>query len=475
MNKPNIIIILADDMGYGDFSCFNFGASQTPHLDSLISEGTCATQHYSASPICAPARAAILTGRYPHRTGVIDTISVSKLSYLSTRETTIGDIFKGSGYKTGYIGKWHSGGLGDAYHPNFRGFDEFVGFRAGGSSYFNWDLEYNGVTKNTDGRYLTDVLTEEAVSYIQRQKNEPFLLHVAYNAPHGPFEALEEDLKTFSDKGSFTDHVSTIYAMIKRMDLGIGRILETLKKLNVDKNTIVMFSSDNGPQMKCDNHTKRFNCGFKGSKGSIYEGGIRVPLIIRWPDGLQGGEHFHDLIHSTDWLPTLATIAGIDLVNKKELDGQNILPALRNEGEAKLKQKRFWQWSRGVPVNTHNAAMRDGDWKYVLPGDIIANDIFKSEGWKVDLSVTSDMLNNPTAYLDSIPDAVGHPPCVGASKEIPELYNLRSNPLEDDNLIDKHPDIARRMQLELDNWFEDVEKDRSTILDKPFRSADMFL
>lgn len=471
MKRPNVIFILADDMGYGDFACFNYGLSQTPHLDALLSESVCLTQHYSASPLCAPARAALLTGRYPLRTGVIDTICLSRMDCLATREMTVGDLFKRGGYSTGYVGKWHSGNVERKYHPNARGFDEFMGFRAGWWRYFDWRLDYNGSFKEADGRYLTDVFTDEAISFIQRHRQEAFFLHLAYNAPHTPLEVPEEDLRPFLDSGRHNKGVSHVYAMIKRMDAGIGHILATLDREDLKENTIVVFTSDNGPQFggNDDWRLDRFNCGFRGSKGSVHEGGIRVPLLVRWPNGLEVGRHYHDLVHFTDWMPTLSAAAGIEIPDDLRLDGQNVLPALRGEGTAKLNRKRFWQWSRGVPVITHNAAMRDGDWKLVRPGDTLANSF---PGWERDLKLYADVDLNPEKYLHGVPEATGRPPCVGAAPDPMLLFNLAADPLETEDLSGKHPELVSRMLSELENWFEDVERDRRTITDKPYRSAD---
>jgi len=473
MNKPNVIFILADDLGYGDLSCFNYGASSTPHLDALLREGVCLSQQYSASPICAPARAALLSGRYPQRSGVIDTITPGEMNCMATREMTIADVFKGAGYRTGLVGKWHVGGIFEKYHPNSRGFDEFAGFRGGGSSYLNWNIEHNGKPKTSDGRYLTDVFTEEAVSFIKRSKKEPFFLHLAYNAPHGPFEARDDDLKPFLESGIFTDGVATVYAMIKRMDDGIGRVLETLEKEGLRKNTIVVFTSDNGPQMthrpKID--CRRFNCGFRGQKGSVHEGGIRVPLIIRWPDGLQGKEHYHDLVHFTDWLPTLANMAGIDPSGKLPLDGQNILPVLRGEGSKHLKQKRFWQFSRNVPLIGFNSAMRDGHWKLVRPGDQLANSF---DGWENDLKISGESKTQPEFFTNGIPPANGRSICLDQPPQEPLLFNLANDPLEMNDLAKEEPSRLSKMMGELENWFDDVEKDRRSIPDRPYRDLSSF-
>ncbi len=475
MSKPNIVLIMADDMGYGDFAFFNCGLTQTPHIDSLLPDGVCLTQHYSGSALCAPARAALLTGRYPHRSGVIDTLCLSRLDCIATREITIGDRFKAAGYATGYIGKWHSGNVERKYHPNARGFDEFAGFRAGWWNYYDWCLDYNGSFKKSDGRYLTDVFTEEAVSFIHRHRQEPFFLHLAYNAPHTPLQVPKEDLAPFLGSGRYNKGVSHVYAMIRRMDAGVGRVLDALGKEGLRRNTIVVFTSDNGPEFGCgddDWRLDRFNAGFRGAKGNVHEGGIRVPLLIRWPDGLPGGKFCHELIHFTDWLPTLAAAASVALPGTPSLDGHNVLPALRGEG-LPFNPKRFWQWSRGVPVITHNAAMRDGDWKLVRPGAKLANSL---KGWRRDLKLYADVDSNPWKYVDTgVPEATGRPPCLEMPARAPMLFNIAADPFETSDLGCQHPDVVARMSCELEAWFDDVENDRRTIADKPYRSVETML
>ena len=296
--RPNLVFILVDDMGYGDFSRFNGGLSSTPTLDALIDESVCLTQHYTASPVCNPSRAALMTGRYPHRTGSVDTLEWHGLERLALRETTLADVLKRAGYTTGLIGKWHLGSFDPRYHPQRRGFDEAVCFRGGMHDYYRWRLDYTDTVKRGDGRYLTDVWTDEAVSFIDRHAHdEPFFLHVTYNAPHTPLQAPEEELRPFVERGTFNRGVATIYAMIHRMDAGVARILEALERNGLAENTVVVFSSDNGPQFggEGDECTTRFNCEFNGAKGTVYEGGIRVPGILRWPAGLQGGRQVPEM------------------------------------------------------------------------------------------------------------------------------------------------------------------------------------
>jgi uncharacterized repeat protein (TIGR01451 family) len=262
-SRPNIVFIVADDMGYGDFGCFNYGASQTPALDHLIHEGVSLTQHYSASPVCAPARASLLTGRYPHRTGAIDTLELRGLDRMALREHTVADYLGAAGYSTGLAGKWHNGSLDPRYHPNQRGFLEFVGFSGGWSPYVDYHLDTNGHVSKSDGRYITDVFTDEAVQFIRRHAREPFALMLAYSAPHYPFHALGEDLAPFRETGAFTTAVSHIYGMIR----GVGRVLDELERQGLAENTLVIFTSDNGPQL--GGHGESDSTRFSKSGGTV--------------------------------------------------------------------------------------------------------------------------------------------------------------------------------------------------------------
>ena len=465
MRKPNIVFILVDDMGYGDFGAFGSKAVETPNLDRLAGEGVCLTQHYTGSPVCAPSRAALLTGRYPHRTGAIDTLEGRGLDRLALSEVTLGDILKSSGYATGLIGKWHLGALDPRYHPNARGFDEFVGFRGGWSDYWQWRLDYNGAFRKADGRYLTDVFTEEAVQFVQRHRSEPFFLHLTYNAPHFPLQVPDEEAKPFREKGEFTEGVSLIYGMNRRMDKGVERVLEELEGHGLSENTLVVFTSDNGPQFggKGDMCTTRYNGDFNGCKGLVYEGGIRVPAILRWPAGLDGSRCVNDLVHFTDWLPTLAAVIGARTPEDRKLDGHNVLPVLRGE-KAEVDTPRFWQWNRYTPVKTCNAAMRDGPWKLVRPRIAEAMKVAPEDGkmdrrLKYEPEGITDICRDPEPAR-TIPDP---PP--------PLLFNLDEDPYEQHDLSAENPEILARMQRELDSWFESVEADRRAIVTERRTSA----
>ncbi len=446
-------------MGYGDFGCFNGGLSQTPTLDALAAEGVCLTQHYSASPVCAPARASLLTGRYPHRTGALDTLEMRGLDRLALRERTIADHLGAAAYATGLVGKWHNGALDPRYHPNRRGFDEFAGFSGGWSPYVDYRLDRNGAITKSDGRYMTDVLTDEAVAFVERHRAEPFFLTLAYSAPHFPFHALEDDLAPFRETGAFTTAVSHIYGMIRSMDRGVARVLEALERHGLDENTLVLFTSDNGPQFTGagEMDSRRFNCGFAGAKLLVYEGGIRVPMIAHWPAAFAGGRELHDLVHFTDWLPTLLAAAGVDAPRDVKLDGIDVLPLLRGE-RGSVPPQRFWQWNRYTPVAECNAAMRDGRWKLVLPA---IDELLHPTAADLQIDILSKMQPDQHTALtrDPEPDRVAVPPPAR------QLFDIDADPSEEHDLAAADPERVRRMGAQLAAWFEDVEADRRSIND----------
>ena len=457
--RPNIILILADDMGYGDFAAFNGGLSSTPALDALMRESVCFTQHYSASPVCNPSRAALLTGRYPHRTGSIDTLEWYGLDRLALRERTLADELRRAGYATGLVGKWHLGAFDPRYHPARRGFDETVCFRGGMHDYYRWRVEFGETVRRGEGAYLTDVWTEEAIGFIERHRAEPFFLHLAYNAPHTPLQAPEEDIAPFRDKPGLTPAVATLYGMIRRMDAGVARLIETLDRLGLRENTIVLFTSDNGPQFggKGADRLDRFNCHFNGAKGSTYEGGIRVPMFLRWPAGAPRGTVVDEMVHFCDWLPTLLAMAGVDRSpDAPSLDGVNVLPSLRGE-RGKVCTDRCWQWNRLRPVVESNAAIRRGDWKLVRPR------IAESMQWSGRDFLRMSMYE-PERFIETgilpVPPSVPIPPPPPA-----QLYNIATDPGETADLSAQHPDVTARLLRELETWFGNVEAERKTIRD----------
>lgn len=443
-----MVLIVADDMGWGDIGRYNEGRSRTPVLDELFAAGTVLTQQYSASPVCAPARAGLLTGRYPHRTGAIDTLETRGLDRLGLGERTIADHFTGLGYVTGLVGKWHNGAFDPRFHPTQRGFSEFAGFSGGWQDYWDWRLDRNGTVSPSDGRHLTDVLTDEAIAFVRRHRGRtPYFLHLAYNAPHYPLQAPAELVQSYIDAG-VEEGPATIYAMVALMDGGIGRLLD-----EVDDDTVVVFTSDNGPQFGPSGglNITRFNCGWSGMKGLVAEGGIRLPAVVRWPHGgLVVGE-CHDVVHFTDWLPTLLACAGVT-EPLEGVDGIDRLVCLRG-GASSADPVRFWQWNRYLPRVDSNAAMRDGNWKLVRPA------LFET------LMITSEEHHwDEVAKTD--PDAVAHlidaefPPPPDVTPLPLRLYDLDADPREEHDLAAEHPERVRSMEAQLIAWFESVEEDR---------------
>jgi len=453
-SRPNIIQIVADDMGYGDLGYLNCGASDTPTLNRLAAESVRLSQHYAGSPVCAPSRAALLTGRCAHRTGCVDTFEGRGLDRLHPSEQTLADLLRADGYATGLVGKWHNGALAARYHPNARGFDEFVGFRGGWQDYWQWQLDRNGAAMPADGRYLTDVLTSEAVGFVERHQAEPFYLQLAYNAPHFPFQAPESDVTYFDERGAFSHRVATLYAMIRVMDRGIGTLLERLDQLGLTGQTLVVFTSDNGPQFGGTgaDSTVRFNCGLNGAKTSVYEGGIRVPGLVRWPDGLPANRDIHEVVAFTDWLPTLLAATRSTARPRAPLDGVDMLDVLRGVRPSGAPP-RFWQWNRYTPVPQCNAAMRDGDWKLVYPKLAAAMEVESADG-EMDRA-----LKYRPGEFDDI--RRGPMPAVEPGEPVtPALFNLAADPLESVDLAARQPGRVRQMSAALDDWFVAVNRER---------------
>ena len=467
--RPNVVMIVADDMGYGDFGRYSEGRVHTPALDALAADGLRLTQHYAGSPVCSPSRAALFTGRYPHRSGALTPQETLGYDRIALDEVTVADSMRAAGYATGLVGKWHNGALDPAYHPNARGFDEFIGFRGGWMDYYDWWLDRDGTIEEGDGHYLTDVLTDEAVAYIDRHAAEPFFLTVAYNAPHSPLQAPADVVEKYRAAGH-SDGIAITYAMIEVMDHGIASIRQALRSAGIEDDTLIMFTSDNGPAFVLrgdqvpagmDPDTTRFNAGLNGAKGLVYEGGIRVPMIMSWPGGLPSDLDIGSLVHSTDWLPTLLSAGGAAHVGTKPLDGVDALAMLR--GAESQRPAAFWQWNDYAPVGETNAAIRDGDWKLVRPAIRLA---FASDA---DAALAADYVARDIAYKyerDTVTTIADWPEPVRrlpAEIPTPSLFNLADDPGERVDLAATFPDRAAAMRDRLDTWFEEVEAERRAI------------
>lgn len=417
---PNVILILADDMAVGDIAAFNGGRTCTPNIDRIVAGGVWFDQAYSASAVCAPARAAILTGRYPHRTGVVslDLNREPELTRLHLDEVTIADVFAANGYVTGLVGKWHLGS-GDAWHPLRRGFAEFEGFFGSDQvTYDRYKLDVQGKKQVVTDKYLTENLAERALAFVRRHRDQPFFLHLAHYAPHRPLGAPANVIAPYLARG-FDQNTATIYAMIEIMDRGIGELLSELDRLELRRNTLVIFASDNGPDPIPG---PRFNHGLRGMKYEVSEGGIRVPLVFNWPARFLAGER-RAAVHFIDLFPTLVDLCQLTVpARARPRDGASIVPLLTEDRE-RPDPIRFWQWNRSTPDYTHNAAMRDGPWKLMRP-------------------------------------AVGREAPKGLSTAAPVLYHLTTDPFETTDLAAQHPERYARMRAALAAWSTEVEQER---------------
>jgi arylsulfatase A len=313
--RPNVLLILADDMGYGDLGIHGNRMIQTPVLDRLAKQGMEMKRFY-VSPLCAPTRASILTGRYHLSTGVI---SVSKgLEVMQAKAFTLAELFDANGYANGIFGKWHNG----AHYPNRaidQGFDEHFGFSAGHlSNYFDPVLEKNGEEIPTKG-YITDLLTDAAIGFMKDQqlKGKPFFCYVPFNAPHSPFQLPDAYFNKYASMG-LDARLASIYGMVEHMDHSIGRLLDHLKKSGLEEQTIVIFLSDNGP------NGERYNAGLKGTKGSVLEGGIRVPFFIRWPGKIAPSSGSNIPAAHIDIFPTLQSLCSLKSDEKIKPDGLDL-------------------------------------------------------------------------------------------------------------------------------------------------------
>ncbi|WP_017446897.1 sulfatase-like hydrolase/transferase [Gayadomonas joobiniege] len=372
--QPNILVLFADDAGYADFGFHGSKVMRTPNLDKLAEEGIIFDQAYVTDPTCGPSRAGLITGKYQQKFGFEENNVPGYMDKnsallgdemgLPLDQKTMGDYLKALGYATAYYGKWHLGGA-DRYHPTKRGFDEFYGFRDGQRSFFPYTAKRRahshlaylergfGFYQEHQG-YLTDVLAEDASQFIKQQvkKNKPFFAFVSFNAVHTPMEATEEDLAQFPH---LSGNRKIVAAMTLALDRASGHLLDTLETLGVADNTIVIFTNDNGgPTDK----NASDNAPFSGTKSNHLEGGLRVPMIMRWPAKLSGKQKYHYPVMTFDLLPTFYAAAGGSMDQLTDIDGVNLIPYLQGEKQNRPHQTLFWK-------KDVRATVRDGDWKLV--------------------------------------------------------------------------------------------------------------
>ena len=352
--RPNIIVIMTDDQGWGDLSLNGNTDLSTPNIDSLAEDGA-KFERFFVCPVCSPTRAEFLTGRYHVRGGVYSTSTGGER--LDLDEKTIADTFKSAGYTTGAFGKWHNG-MQYPYHPNGRGFDEFYGFCSGHwGDYFSPPLELNGQIIKGNG-FCIDDFTDKAIAFIENstRNKKPFFAYIPYNTPHSPMQVPDKWWDKFKDKNikmrnrdprrEDIDHLRCALAMCENIDWNVGRILKKIDDLKISENTIVIFFHDNGP------NGVRWNGGMKGRKGSTDEGGVRSPLLIRWPDQIPKGTLVNPIASAMDLLPTLADCANIPLISKKPLDGRSLKPLLFNKNSPWKERTLINYWKGKVSART---------------------------------------------------------------------------------------------------------------------------
>ncbi len=359
--KPNVVVLLADDQGWGDLS-FNGNTNiSTPNIDSIAKKGAVMERFY-VCPVCSPTRAEFLTGRWHPRGGVWNVSTGGERLNLS--EKTIADTFTAAGYQTAAFGKWHNG-MQYPYHPRGRGFGEYYGFCSGHwGDYFDAPLEHNGQIVKGDG-FLPDDLTNHALKFIEENKDRPFFCYVPYNTPHWPAQAPDEFFAPFANREitlratnpkqeDIADTRASL-AMTANLDWNVGRILKRLDELKLAEDTIVIYFSDNGP------NKFRWNGGMKGKKGTTDEGGVRSPLVIRWPGKIAEGTRVPQIAGAVDLLPTLADMCGISVASQKPLDGKSLKPLLAGSPKGEWADRMiFSHWGGRVSVRTQQYRLDAG-------------------------------------------------------------------------------------------------------------------
>lgn len=426
--KPNVILIVLDDLGCHDLGCLGAADLKTPHIDSLASSGARFANWYSNAPVCAPARATILTGRYPIRCGVAH----NGLS-LPPHEQTIASVLRPAGYATGIVGKWHLGATPDT-EPSGHGFDYFYGFHSGCVDYYShryyWGeprlVNYHDLWRNRteifeNGRYLTRGITDEAVRFIQSNQSKPFFLYVPFNAVHYPMHAPKQYVERFP---GLEPERRMYAAMLAAADDGVGEILRALERGGIRENTFIALVGDNGATTEAraglnqKPATAGSNAPFRGFKFSLFDGGMHVPGIFNWPGVIPPNQTITQVAMSADLLPTICGAAGVSPPGDRTIDGRDVLPVAAS-GAATPHESVYW--ARGKQL-----AVRRGNWKLVINGIV----------------------------YDGSPE--GRKPLQGDDAMF--LSDLSEDPGESRNLRRKYPDIADELASAIHGWRETVSQ-----------------
>lgn len=415
VTKPNVVVIYTDDQGTIDLNSYGATDLVTPNMDKIVNSGVKFTQFYGA-PVCSPSRAGLLTGKTPQRAGVPGNVSSLSLEAgMPNEQYTMAEMFKDAGYKTAHIGKWHLGHAEDK-QPNAQGFDHsfghFVGCIDNFSHFFYWqgpnrhDLYRNGEEVFYDGQFFPDLMVKEASAFIEKNKNNPFFIFFALNTPHYPYQGTPEWLGYYKNKG--VAYPRNLYAaFLSTQDDKIGELLQKLENLGLRENTIIVFQSDNGYSTEERAHFGGGSSGkFRGTKFSLFEGGIRVPAAISWPEKIKDDEERDQVAVNADWMPTLAELCNIDL-DTRDLDGKSLVPVLKDKGHKTLHKQFCWQ-------NGKHWAARNGNWK---------------------------LLGNPAIRGEEF-----------LPKDSLFLINLNNDPGEMNNLAEKYPEKVEELKLQYKTW-----------------------
>ncbi len=365
--RPNLVLIMADDLGYGDLGCYG-GWIETPQIDALARSGMRFTDYHSNGAVCSPTRAALLTGRYQQRCGVDEVVFANgpaRETGMPLQETTFAEVLKQAGYVTGIFGKWHLGYRVE-FNPSRQGFDEFVGYVSGNVDYHSHidgagiDDWWRGVEKAPEDGYVTDLITEHAMDFMKRYKDQPFCLYLPHEAPHYPYQGRGDPPERLPGgrQGSKTQgaEIKRAYCeMVEAMDQSVGRVVETIRELGLERDTFIFFCSDNGANQRGSNGPLR------GFKGSLWEGGHRVPAIACWRGRIQAGTTCEQTVLGMDLFPTMISVAGVRLPKGLQLDGVDLLDVLTN-GRRLPERALFWAYRQ-------QEAVRRGPWKLLVQGE----------------------------------------------------------------------------------------------------------
>jgi len=407
--RPNVILIMTDDQGYGDLACHGNEQITTPHLDQLHSESVRLTD-YHVDPTCSPTRSALLTGRYSTRTGVWHTIMGRSIMHKD--EVTLGDVFSDAGYQTGCFGKWH---LGEAYpyRPQDRGFDEVVIHGGGGvgqtpdywdNDYFDDTYWHNGHLEKQTG-YCTDVFFNHALNFIEDNKQKPFFVYLPTNAAHGPFLVAEKYSKPYKEMGIKSPRAE-FYGMITNIDENVGKMRKKLTEWGLDDNTLLIFTTDNGTA--AGHRDGGFNAGMRAAKGSEYEGGHRVPCFFYWKGQVYGGRDVDQLTAHVDMLPTLADYCGLKVPSDRIIDGKSLRPLLEGKSD---------DWKERVITVHSQRVERPIKWK---------QSAVMTEQWR--------LINGK------------------------ELYDIVVDPGQKSDIASGHPNVVKRLTNQYDKWWESIDE-----------------